>query len=89
MGIRVERGWGTVVGMKWYPGQEPQPAVMYDSDITRDIVVPHKAANITGDTRIVAAGARFVHGRRFIPNRMPKGVSMETTVPHDCENHLD
>lgn len=56
--------------------------------VTRGMKVPHRAANIVGDYRAVAAPPRISRTRRFAPSGIPKGVRMDTTLPHDCANHL-
>jgi hypothetical protein len=69
----------------------------FDSGITYHLLCKKRAGHPTPkdeaphipvDTRILASPARVVHGRRFAPGGIPKGVDQSITLPHDCANHL-
>lgn len=69
--IRVSRGQEYEVGQKWYPGQEPQPAIMYFPVHEHDIEVPHTGANVKchallddGDICTKRAGHPFRKGEK-------------------------
>jgi hypothetical protein len=42
--------------------------------VTHGIRVPHRAANVVGDSRIVATPPRSGRSRRFAPSGIPAGV---------------
>lgn len=44
----------------------------------------HKAV----DVRIIASTHATHRSRRFAPSGIPSGVNLNTTIPHDCANHL-
>lgn len=63
--------------------------VRADGTIERLIDVPHRAANIRGDNRIVAAPPHHAKGARYRGTYgVPRGVNLNITTPHDCANHV-
>lgn len=61
--------------------------VAEDGTVTYGLPVP-RMKNRDGDEKyLLAASPKRVHGRRFIPAGVPRGVDLNVTAPHDCRDH--
>lgn len=59
-----------------------------DGTVTYGVEVPRMSNREGEDKYIVAAAPKRVHGQRFVPAGVPKGVELNVTLPHDCAQHL-
>lgn len=67
-----------------YPSLHQTVRVAADGTVTHGIEVPLMSRT----PRALASSPHVVGGLRYAPNRMPAGIDLKTTAPHDCRNHL-
>ena len=61
--------------------------VAVDGTVTYGVSVPRMKNRAGEEKYVLAASPKHVHGRRFVPAGVPRGVDLNVTLPHDCKQH--